>query len=93
MTVALATTDIAEALNDAELIVIPSPALAQADIATAIAPHLVDGQVSLSCRREPSAAMLFAQAVRAAGNKADVAFAETGTLPYLARKHGECEVE
>ena len=27
-----------------------------------------------------------------AGNTADVAFAETGTLPYLARKHGPAEV-
>ena len=29
--------------------------------------------------------------VRAAGSRADVAWAETGTLPYLARKHGERE--
>ena len=33
-----------------------------------------------------------AQIVRAAGSRADVAWAETGTLPYLARKHGEREV-
>jgi opine dehydrogenase len=33
-----------------------------------------------------------ARAVREAGNSAAVAFAETGTLPYLARKHGEAEV-
>jgi opine dehydrogenase len=33
-----------------------------------------------------------AQIVQAAGNRADVAWAETGTLPYLARKHGEREV-
>ena len=37
--------DIGEALRGAELIVIPSPAIAQADIARAMAPHLVDGQV------------------------------------------------
>jgi opine dehydrogenase len=33
-----------------------------------------------------------ARIVRQAGNRADVAWAETGTLPYLARKHGEREV-
>ena len=30
--------------------------------------------------------------VRACGNRADVSWAETGTLPYLARKHGQREV-
>jgi opine dehydrogenase len=30
--------------------------------------------------------------VRAAGNHADVTYAETGTLPWLARKHGAAEV-
>ena len=43
--IALATADIGEALRGAQLIVIPSPAIAQADIARAMAPHLVDGQV------------------------------------------------
>jgi opine dehydrogenase len=32
------------------------------------------------------------RSVRAAGSRARVAWAETGTLPYLARKHGEREV-
>jgi opine dehydrogenase len=31
---------------------------------------------------------LFARAVHEAGNRASVSFAETGTLPWLARKHG-----
>ena len=35
---------------------------------------------------------VMARAQRDAGNRAEVAFAETGTLPYLARKHGEAEV-
>src|SRR5690606_2225949 len=35
---------------------------------------------------------VMARALREAGNRADVAFAETGTLPYLARKHGPAEV-
>jgi len=33
-----------------------------------------------------------AEAVKVQGSAADVAWAETGTLPYLARKHGDREV-
>ncbi|HKX44506.1 MAG TPA: NAD/NADP octopine/nopaline dehydrogenase family protein, partial [Burkholderiaceae bacterium] len=36
--------------------------------------------------------VVMARLVRDAGSRADVAWAETGTLPYLARKHGEREV-
>lgn len=83
--------DIGEAIDGATLIVVPTPAFAQADIARALAPHLVDGQVIfLPPGTFGSVAML--QVVRAAGCTADVAFCETGTLPYLARKHAESQV-
>jgi len=89
--IAKATADIGEALRGAELIVIPSPAIAQDDIARRMAPHLADGQVVfLPPGTFGSVAM--ARIVREAGSRADVAWAETGTLPYLARKHGEREV-
>ena len=39
---ALTSADIGEALAGAQLIVLPTPALAQADIALAMAPHLVE---------------------------------------------------
>src|SRR5687768_16428883 len=42
---ALATPDIGKAVQDAELILLPTPATAQHDIAQAMAPHLKDGQV------------------------------------------------
>ena len=42
---ALVTTDIAEAVRGAELILCPAPAFAQPDIARLLAPHLSDGQV------------------------------------------------
>ena len=41
----MATADLGAALAGAELIVVPSPAIAQADIARAMAPHLQSGQV------------------------------------------------
>ena len=87
----LVTNDIAEAVRDAELIVCPAPAHAQPDIAKALAPHLRDGQV-VFLPPGTFGTMLFAKAAHEAGNKAKVAFAETGTLPWLTRKHGPFEV-
>jgi opine dehydrogenase len=89
--VALVTTEMGEALKGAQLILIPLPAIAQADLAAAMAPHLVDGQV-VFLPPGTFGSYVMAQAARAAGSRADVAWAETGTLPYLARKHGEREV-
>ena len=86
--IAGATADIGAALRGAELIVIPSPATAQDDIARAMAPHLVDGQV-VFLAPGTFGSYVMAQTVRGTGNAAQVAWAETGTLPYLARKHGE----
>ncbi|MDM0052077.1 NAD/NADP-dependent octopine/nopaline dehydrogenase family protein [Variovorax sp. J22R115] len=89
--IALATADIGAAMRGAELIVIPTPAIAQEDIARAMAPHLVDDQV-VFLPPGTFGSYVMARLVKEAGNRADVAWAETGTLPYLARKHGEREV-
>src|SRR5690242_3011254 len=88
---AAATTDIGAAVFGAELIVIPTPATAQHDIARALAPHLVDGQV-VFLPPGTFGSYIFASAARDAGNRAYAAFAETGTLPWLTRKHGAFEV-
>src|SRR5450755_1779727 len=89
--IAGATAHISVAVSGAELIVIASPASAQDDIARALAPHLVSSQV-VFLPPGTFGSFAMAQIVRAAGNPAEVAWAETGTLPYLARKHGEREV-
>jgi opine dehydrogenase len=86
----LITGDIAEAVHRAELIVCPTPATAQDDIARALAPHLASGQV-VFVPPGTFGSMLFALAQRDAGNNADTVFAETGTLPWLTRKHGPFE--
>jgi opine dehydrogenase len=83
---ALATTDIVAALRGAALVLIPAPATAQADIARAIAPHLEPEQV-VFC--PPGTFGSYAMSV-IAGSRAS--FAETGTLPYLARKHAADEI-
>jgi opine dehydrogenase len=88
---ALVTSDIAEAVGSAELILCPAPAFAQHDIAEKLAPHLADGQV-LFLPPATFGSMIFAKGAHDAGNRASVSFAETGTLPWLARKHGPFEV-
>jgi len=89
--IAGATSDIGAAIAGAELIVVPLPATAQDDVALALAPHLADGQV-VFLPPGSFGSFAMAQRVRAVGSRARVAWAETGTLPYLARKHGEREV-
>ena len=84
---ALATADIGEALDGAELIVCPTPATAQADIARVMAPHLTDGQVVFLPPGSFGSVMMH-RILREAGNEADASFAEAGTLPYLTRMHG-----
>jgi opine dehydrogenase len=88
---ALITTDMAAAVRGAELILCPAPATAQPDIARALGPHLTDGQV-VFLPPGTFGSYIFAKAQRDAGNRADAAFAETGTLPWLTRKHGPFEV-
>jgi len=84
---ALATTDIGAALKDAALVLVPVPATAQADIAQAMAPHLERGQVIFY------APGTFGSYATACITKApEVMFAETATLPYLARKHAPDEI-
>ena len=87
----LATGNISDAMRGAELVLIPSPAVAQVDIARAMAPYLVSGQV-VFLPPGTFGTLVMSRIVRAAGNLAEIAWAETGTLPYLARKHGPAEV-
>jgi opine dehydrogenase len=87
---ALVTTDIAEAVRDADLILCPAPAFAQHDIAAQLVPHLRDGQV-MFLPPATFGSFIFAKAAHDAGNHAALAFAETGTLPWLTRKHGPLE--
>ena len=91
VSLALASAEPGPVLQGAALVIVAAPAFAQAGIAAAMAPHLADGQVVLL---PPGSfgSYAMAAAVRAAGSRARVSFAESGTLPYLARKHGPATV-
>ena len=91
LVVARIAADIGEAVRAAELIVVPTPAFAQEEIARAIAPHLADGQV-LFLPPGTFGSYVMMRTIRRAGCTADISIAETGTLPWLARKHGPAEV-
>jgi opine dehydrogenase len=81
-------TDPADAVRGAELVLMPGPATSQLDIGRAIAPALEDGQVVFM-----PPGTFGAYAVPALlGISKNVLWAETGTLPYLARKRGPNEI-
>jgi len=85
------TDDLAAAVEDVELIVSPTPANAQEDIADRLAPHMADGQV-IFLPPGTFGSYIMLKRMRDAGCSADIAIAETGTLPWLTRKQGPLEV-
>ncbi|MGE0735352.1 MAG: NAD/NADP octopine/nopaline dehydrogenase family protein [Alphaproteobacteria bacterium] len=89
--IASVTADLAQAVRGAELIAIPLPATAQEGLFTQLAPLLADGQV-VYLPPGTFGSYLLLQKARAAGNRAKFAVGETGTLPWLTRKHAPGEV-
>jgi opine dehydrogenase len=89
--IANATPDIGDALRGAELILVALPATAQEAIARAMAPHLASGQ-GVFLPPGTVGSYVMAEIAREAGSRAEITYAETGTLPYLARKRGPAEV-
>jgi opine dehydrogenase len=76
-----ACPDIGEAVRGAELVFMPDPAFTQEDNAARLASHLSPDQVVFLAPGTFGSFVL--------GRKfANVAVAETGTLPWLTRKHG-----
>lgn len=84
------TLDIGEAVRGADLILAPLPAFAQDALARRIAPHVSDGQV-IFLPPGTFGAYLIPRRLRDLGVTADISAAETGTLPWLTRKHGQSE--
>ncbi len=87
----LVTGDLAEAMRGAQLLVMPLPATTHEPLSEQMASLWEDGQVAF-IPPGTFGGYLFARAKHAAGNTSRVAFCETGTLPYLARKHGDRQV-
>ena len=89
--IASVTSRLSEAVGGADLILCPTPATAHDELAVALAPHLAPGQV-VYLPPGTFGSFVFAKAAHATGTVKGVSFAETGTLPWLVRKHGPFEV-
>ena len=81
------TADLAEAIEDAALVLCPMPATGHPALAQALGPLLRPGQV-VFLTPGSFGTVLIARATVAR----NVIFAETGTLPWLARKQGATAV-
>ena len=88
---AMVTADLGRAVDGAKIILCLTPATAHDDIAPRLAPTLRPGCV-VYLPPGTLGSLVFAKAAHAAGTHRGVSFAETGTLPWLARKHGTYEV-
>jgi opine dehydrogenase len=85
------TSEIGEAVEGAEVVIAPLPATAQEDLARRLAPHVRDHQIVLLTPGTLGAFVVPCE-IALAGGALPFATAETGTLPYLARKTGPAAV-
>ena len=88
---ALVTSDMAEALESAEIIMVVVPSSAHADVARAVSPHLHDGQIVVLNPGRTGGAMEFAKVLSDEGCTADVNLAEAETFIYASRSDGPAE--
>lgn len=85
------TSDMAEALAEAEVIMVVVPASAHGDIARVAAPHLRDGQIVVLNPGRTGGAIEFSKVLRDQGCRADVTVAEAETLIYASRSEGPAQ--
>jgi opine dehydrogenase len=86
-----ATSNIQEALEKAEMIMVVVPSSAHADIAKACAPFLVDGQTVVLHPGRTCGAIEFAKVLRDNNCKADINLAEAETFIYASRSDGPAQ--
>src|SRR5881296_2806144 len=80
-----ATTDLGEAVEGAEVLIVPLPATSHEELAKRLAPRLNDRQIIL-LTPGTLGSYAMARGIARAGGPLPLALAETGTLPYLTRK-------
>ncbi len=87
----LVTSDIAEAVAHAQVIMVVLPSSAHADIAKITAPHLKDGQIVILHPGRTLGAIEFMKVVRDSGCTADITVAEAETFIYASRSDGPAQ--
>jgi opine dehydrogenase len=86
-----ATSELPEALEAADVVVVPLPATSHDDLGARLAGHLTGREVVLLTPGTLGSFVL-ARALARTGATLPLALAETGTLPYLTRKTGPAAV-
>jgi opine dehydrogenase len=87
----LVTSDVKEALQDAEIIMVVVPSSAHAEVARTVAPHLRDGQIIILHPGRTCGAIEFYKEIREKGCTADVIIAEAETFIYASRSDGPAQ--
>ena len=85
--ISLVTSDLAEALKGAEIVILSVPAFAHKHYAKILPPYLEEGQVVLIFAGV-FGSLVFWNELKKSGLNKDVVFAETYTLPYATRLVG-----
>lgn len=80
------TTDIKQALDASEIVLVIVPSYSMKTIADLCAPHLRDGQIVALCPANFGGALYFNQILKKSGNPAKVWFAEFACMMYACRK-------
>ena len=88
----LATTDIEEAIQDVDILMVVVPANGHAFVAEKVAPHLRDGQVILLNPGRTGGALEFRAVLKKHGCRADVLIGEAQTLLYASRNINPAQV-
>jgi opine dehydrogenase len=88
---ALVTSDLSDALQDAQMIMVVVPSSAHADIARSAAPYLKAGQIIVLHPGRTCGALEFAKALHDQGCTADVTIAEAETFIYASRSDGPAQ--
>jgi len=87
----LATSDMKEALRDAEVVMLVVPSSAHADLAKVMAPYMRDGQIIILNPGRTGGAIEFDMIRRKEGSKAKIVLAEAETLIYASRSDGPAQ--
>jgi opine dehydrogenase len=88
---ALVTSDLSEALQDTQMVMVVVPSSAHADVAKSAAPYLRDGQIVVLHPGRTCGALEFSKVLRDQGCTADVTLAEAETFIYASRSDGPAQ--
>jgi opine dehydrogenase len=89
--IALATSDPAEALAGARVVLVAVPASGHADVARACARHFRDGQAVLLLPGRTGGALEFRRVLPESGCRAGVLLGEANTFPFASRAVGPAD--